>query len=112
MTQTFQLGSVGASKVILDDLYVVSDTATTSSSGSNNWTFMPKKANSTDLKSGVKTTNGAEISANTEYALGIDQNKDCAASATLQVVVTKNGTPTDLSGAVIVFGWRGRVDRG
>ena len=67
--------------------------------------FDAYKNASTALLSSAKTTSGAEIAANTEYNLGTlnATNLYLAAGDTLRIQVTKNGTPTDLSGAKIVF---------
>ena len=104
MPENQLIGSVTV-KSVLTKLSIVSDTATTSSSGSDNWQFDAYKNASTARLSSAKTTSGAEIAANTEYNLGTlnATNLYLAAGDTLRIQVTKNGTPTDLSGAKIVF---------
>jgi len=104
MPENQLLGSV-TQKSVLTKLSVVSDTASTGSDGSNNWEFNAYKNASTALLSSAKTTNGAEIAVNTEYNLGTlnSTNLYLAAGDTLRIEVTKNGTPTDLSGAKVVF---------
>ena len=111
MATTYQLGSVGK-KAVLTKFYLVSDTATVGSSAPNQWEFMPKKNNATNLLGANKVTTGDEIVANAEYDLGtlLAAQVSVAATDTLQIEVTKTGAPTDLSGARIVFGWNGRVD--
>jgi len=104
MPENQLLGSVTV-KSVLTKLSIVSDTATTSSSGSDNWQFDAYKNASTALLSSAKTTSGAEIAANTEYDLGTlnATNKYLAVGDTIRIQVTKNGTPTDLSGAKVAF---------
>jgi|2_EtaG_2_1085320.scaffolds.fasta_scaffold04045_5 hypothetical protein len=95
-------------KAVLQSISVVSDTATTSSSGSNNWQFDAYKGNPSSgvaLLASSKTTNGAEISAYTPYDLGTvhTTNKYLAANDVIVIRVTKNGTPTALSSAKLSF---------
>lgn len=90
----------------VSDVYIISDTATTSSDGTDNWTFQVVNLTETeDLIATAATTNGAEIAADTRYALGVDQNNVKAnldAGDVLELQITKNGTPTDLSSANVL----------
>lgn len=82
--------------------YIQSDTATTSSSGSNYWTLTIKKNNSTTIF--TKTTNGAEIAQWGAYDLGAYASLAAAkvsAGTPLQFTMTATGSPTDLTGANI-----------
>lgn len=87
-------------------VYLVSDTATTGSDGSNNWTIQVANLTAANnLCSSAKTTNGAEIAADTRYSLGVDQNNakaDLDGGDVLELQITKTGTPTDLSGARVI----------
>lgn len=90
----------------ISDVYIVSDVATTSSDGTHNWTIQVANLTAANnLIATAKTTNGAEITADTRYAMGVDQN-NVKASLTggdvLELQITKNGTPTDLSGAKVI----------
>ncbi len=84
-------------------VYLISDTATTSSDGTDNWTIQVANLTAANnLCSTAKTTNGAEIAADTRYSLGVDQNNakaDLDGGDVLELQITKNGTPTDLSSA-------------
>lgn len=96
------------------DVYLVSDTATTSSDGTDNWTFqVVNLGEGFDLIATAKTTNGAEIAADTRYAMGVDQNNekaDLTGGDVLELQVTKNGTPTDLSSAKVLVQVDYKVD--
>lgn len=87
-------------------VYLVSDTATTGSDGTHNWTIQVANLTAANnLCSTAKTTNGAEIAADTRYSLGVDQNNakaDLDGGDVLELQITKNGTPTDLSGARVI----------
>lgn len=89
----------------VSDVYLLSDTATTSSDGTDNWTIQVRNlTGAVDLVATAKTTNGAEIAADTRYAMGVDQNSakaDLDGGDVLELQITKNGTPTDLSGAKV-----------
>lgn len=76
------------------------DTATTGSTGANNWLFELLKNNVTVIAS--RQTDAAEISANTNYALTLSAtlaDRTVAVNDTRQLKVTKTGNPTDLSAA-------------
>lgn len=90
----------------INSIYLISDTATTGSGAGTRWDF--QVANLTagnNLLSVAKTTNGAEIAADTPYSLGVNQNNakaDLDALDVLELQITKTGTPTDLSGAKVM----------
>lgn len=86
--------------------YVVSDTATSGSDGSNNYTFqLANLTEGVDLFSSAKTTNGAELAANARYSLAgtlqYHQKGDLDGGDVLELQVTKTGSPTDLSSAEV-----------
>lgn len=87
-------------------VWILSDTATTGSSGGTNWQFQVRNvgtagAGTTDMLSTAKSTNGAEIGAYDSYDLGANQNLSMADGEGLQLRITKTGAPTDLSAAEI-----------
>ena len=80
----------------------VSDTATAASDAGNKYDFQVANLTQTNnLLASAKSTNGAEIAANTVYDLGPDQNRQVAANDVLELQITKTGAPTDLSGAEV-----------
>lgn len=84
------------------DVYLISDTATTGSSGANRWEFQVANADAaTNLLATSKKTDTAEIAIGTLYKITPDQNQDVTADQRLQLVITKTGTPTSLSAAVV-----------
>jgi len=84
---------------IIDDIVLLSDTGT-SSDASNNLTFqVVNETDTLNLLASAKSTNGAEISADTAYNLGCDQNREFSKGDVLSLTITGNGTPTDLSSA-------------
>lgn len=92
---------------IIDAAYILSDTATSGSDGSNNWTFAINNVTQTlALASVTTTTDTTEITANVAYTLDIDQNNaasDITALDVFNVVITKTGSPTDLSSAEVTL---------
>ena len=91
------------SAIIISDVKIISDTATTgSSAGVTEWGFQVANVTAgNNLKAATKVTSGTEITANTVYALGLDQNLTLATSDVLRLVVTKTGSPTSLTSAKI-----------
>lgn len=77
------------------DLVVISDTATSASTGGNNWAFQVR-----DLTAGqnlfgtAKSTNGDELAINTAKVWTFDTFQSIAQNAVLQIQITKNGAPT------------------
>lgn len=91
------------SAITISDVKIISDTATSGSDGSNLYTFQVANVTAgNNLKVSAKSTNGAEISANTVYAIGVDQNLTLATGNVLRLVVTKTGSPTSLASAKII----------
>jgi len=102
-TASFTMAAGSSASFIISDVKILSDTATSGSSGGTNWGFnVYNVTQSLNLRSATKTTNGAEIAVNTVYALGLDQNLTIAASDVLRLDVTKTGSPTSLSAARII----------
>jgi len=92
-----------ASSFVITDVKIISDTATTASDGSNNYTFQIGNVTAgVNLRSSAKSTNGADIAANTTYSLGLDQNLTIASGDVLRLVTVKTGAPTSLSSARII----------
>lgn len=93
----------GARGVNIQDVALVSDTASTGSDGSNNFTFqVANLTQSNDLLSAVVTTNSNEIGADTVYKLTPDQNQDVNAGDVIELQIVMNGTATDLSSAMVM----------
>lgn len=91
------------SAITISDIKIISDTATTGSDGSNLYTFQIENVTAANnLKASAKSTNGADISANTVYAIGVDQNLTLATGNVLRLVVVKTGSPTSLASAKIM----------
>lgn len=77
---------------------VISDTASTGSDGSNNWTFQIRnKTQAQDLLATAATTNGSEIAVDTPFDVAADQNQTVAVDDVLEFQATKNGTATSLT---------------
>lgn len=86
------------------DVYLISDTATSGSSGANRWEFQIANADAAvNLLATSKKTDSAELAVGTLYKVTPDQNQDTLADQRLQLVVTKTGTPTSLSSAVVTI---------
>lgn len=86
------------------DVYLISDTATSGSDGSNRWEFQLQNADTTNtLLATSKKTDSAEIAIGTLYKVTPDQNQGLVADQRLQLVITKTGTPTSLSSAVVTI---------
>jgi hypothetical protein len=93
---------IAPARSYIKSIKLVSDTATETSNGTNNFTFQVANLTKTlDLKSAVKTTNGAEIGADTAYDLGLNQNQTVDANDVLELQIVKNASPTDLTNAKI-----------
>ena len=81
-------------------IIINSDTATSGSDGSNNFTFMLKNHTQTqDLMASAVSTNGNEIGENTAYTISADQNQNVSANDVITLEITKTGTPTNLGSA-------------
>ena len=93
---------VAPSACTITNLTIVSDTATTGSNGSNNYTFqIANRTQTNNLLSAVVSTNGNEIAADTAFDVTPDQNATLAANDVLELVITENGTATDLTSAKV-----------
>jgi|JI10StandDraft_1071094.scaffolds.fasta_scaffold05333_2 hypothetical protein len=87
----------GASTITISDVLIVSETGVTSDAG-NLWTFQVRNLTAAaDLRSAVKSTNGAAITADTAYALGLNQNLTPSAGAVLELQMAKTGSPNALT---------------
>ena len=68
----------------------------------NYWTFQVRNLTAAvNLRSSAKSTNGAAITADTAYALGLDQNLSPSASDVLELQVTKGGAPSNLTETLV-----------
>lgn len=113
-TEVVQLGTLSASdnKYIavagtgtwtVSDCLIVSELGVTSDA-SNLWTFNVRNLTAgANLRSSAKSTNGAAITADTAYALGLDQNLTPSSGAVLQLQCTKTGSPNALTEAIAVL---------
>ena len=82
---------------------LISDVGTSGSDGANNWSFQVRNlTQANDLLSTAAATNVAEITADTVWEFSPDQNEDISASDVLELQITKNGNPSDLSAAEIL----------
>jgi hypothetical protein len=95
--------------VTLEEFEIISDVTTAGSDGSNYWSF--EIYNLTQANSIVtKTTNGAEITADTPWELGTLSNADIAPHDLLELRVVLVGAPTSLAtaevAAVVEWGMR------
>lgn len=111
MPKTYYIKSP-VENIVLTRAYLISTVSTSGSDALNNWEFQVTKNGVTNMTAAPKSTNGAEIAAGTPYDLGaiLQAVETVAASDTIEVTVTKNGSPTDLSGSLITFGIDHRVD--
>ena len=97
-----------ASQYTIDEIYLICNTATTSSVVSTtDWEFQVRNLTAAeDLLSSPKLTSDTEITADARYALGVDQNNTktdlASAGEVLELQVTKTGSPTDLQAAEII----------
>jgi len=89
---------------VIERVYLVSDTTTTTADGSSNYTFNVINLTDSDenLSSTPLVTSTTEITANTAYTLAVDQNLTLAQDDVLELQVVEIGTTTDLSGAEIL----------
>lgn len=95
----------GVKSVKINDIVLISDTATTSSDGSNKFTFqLANLTQSKNLLATAKTTHGAEITGDTPYSMTPTQyNSNLAFGDVIELQVTKTGSPTDLANAVVAL---------
>ncbi|MFP4460123.1 MAG: hypothetical protein ACLFSQ_11110 [Candidatus Zixiibacteriota bacterium] len=94
----------GVKGVAIDDIIIVSDTATASSSDTKKYAFQIKdKTNSNELlETAIDTDSDGEIAADTSYRLTPEQNNTSLGGGTvLELDITMTGSPTDLSSAEV-----------
>lgn len=93
----------GSSTITVVDVLVVSELGV-ASSGTDYWTFQVRNITAAaDLRAAVKSTNGSAITADTAYALGLDQNLTPSAAAVLQLQMVKAGAPNALTETLAVL---------
>lgn len=87
-------------RVRVHGLVILSDTATAGSTGANNYSFQVRNhTDGNDLLSTPQTTQTGELVVNGRLRIAFDQNQNVAAARALELQITKNGAPTDLSTA-------------
>lgn len=102
-TDNKYLAAAGTGTWTITDVLIISETGVTSDA-SNLWTFNVRNLTaSVNLRSAAKSTNGAAITADTAYALGLDQNLSPTSADVLQLQMTKTGSPNPLTEAVAVL---------
>lgn len=85
------------------DAFLVSELGV-ASSGTDIWTFQVRNLTAAvNLRSSAKSTNGSAITADTQYALGLDQNLTIAAGDVLQFQATKAASPNNLQELAIAL---------
>ncbi len=95
--------ATGGPALTVADVAIVSSSSV-ASSAVDFWTFQVRNVTAAlDLRSAVKSTNGAAITADANYALGLDQNLSPAANAVLKIQMVKTGSPTALAGLLAVI---------
>lgn len=92
----------GPGTTVINDVGIVSELGV-ASNATDYWTFQVRNVTAAlDLRSAVKSTDGAAITADTYYALGLGQNLTPAASAVLRLQMVKAGSPNTLTDAVAI----------
>lgn len=77
------------------------------SDAGNYWTFQVRNLTAAvDLRSSAKSTNGAAITADTPYDLGLNQNLTPATAAVLELQMAKAGSPNNLQELVVTVYFR------
>lgn len=95
--------SLGLPACTVTDAYLVSELGV-ASDGTDFWTFQVRNLTaSVNLLAAAKSTNGAAITADTQYALGLDQNLTLAAGAVLQFQATKAASAGNLQELAIAL---------
>lgn len=93
---------VGTGTWTIVDVGIVSETGV-ASHATDLWTFQVRNLTaSVNLRSSAKSTNGAAITADTYYALGLDQNLSPSSGAVLQIQITKGGSAGPLTETLAV----------
>jgi hypothetical protein len=84
----------------IQNVLLVSDTATSGSDASNNYNFnVTNKTQTQDMLSAAVTTNGNEIAQFVAYEIQPDQNNSVSQGDVITLNITKNNTATNLSSA-------------
>lgn len=111
---TVHVGTISASDekyifITQDDATTITDVEIVSENGvaadgANKWTFQVRDLTAAaDLLSAVKDTSAAAITADTRYALGVNQNNSALAAAkVLELQMTKTGSPNNLQEMLVV----------
>lgn len=93
----------GPGTTTISDVVLVTE-AGIASDVTDYWTFQVRNVTAAvDLRSAVKSTNGAAITADTAYALGLDQNLTPASGAVLRLTATKAGAAGNLTELLAVI---------
>ncbi len=101
-TDNKYLWIAGPGTVTISDVVLVSETGV-ASHATDKWDFQVRNLTaSVNLRSSAKTTNGAAITADTAYALGLDQNLSPSSGAVLQLQMTKGGSAGNLTELIAV----------
>lgn len=96
----------GTGTMTIVDVVLVTE-ASIASDATNHWTFQVQNLTAAvALRSAAKDTNGAAITANTAYALGLDQNLTPASAAVLQLQCTKFSAAGDLTELMAVVRYK------
>jgi hypothetical protein len=94
---------IAPNRCVIKSAKIVSDVATSGSGATAKYDFQVANLTQTlNLLSAAKSTNGAEIAADAAYNLGVNQNLTLAENDVLELQVTKTGSPTDLSSAIML----------
>lgn len=102
-TDNKYLWIAGPGTVTISDVVLVTE-ASIASSGTDFWTFQVRNLTaSVNLRSSAKSTNGAAITADTAYALGLDQNLSPSSGAVLQLQATKAASAGNLTELLAVI---------
>lgn len=106
----------GAYGVKIENVRLLSDTATASSAANKKYAFqIADLTNTKNLLATAVDTNTTEITGDTVYEITPDQNNtELGEGTVLELQITKTGSPTDLSNAeVVVFvDYKWEVNRG
>lgn len=103
-TSTVTILITVATATDITDVVIASELAVTADAG-NKWTFQVQDFTATlNLLSAVKDTSAAAITADTAYALGVNQNNTAlAASKVIKLICTKVGSPNNLQDLCVVI---------
>lgn len=109
-TAKFFLGTFNEA-VTIDEVVICSSIATAGSTGVNNWAVQIHNLDTTlDLRATPwDTFTDAEIAGGAATVIATDQNADIAKDDLIEIQITKNGAPTDLTSAEITLELRGEI---